>query len=166
MRNWGSERLNDLLWLTKPLSGRTDINRICVSGFKVHVLSTSSQCRGIGKWRVRGQELENALLWGTVKICELQNTCLILRTNLGLLRLSPKHWEPQETPVLLQMQIKSSSLRIKQGLNKCVGFPGSTSGKESACQCRKSGCNPWVGSSPYAQALISNAIFGGVVFGR
>ena len=29
------------------------------------------------------------------------------------------------------------------------GFPGGSDGKESACQCRRLGCDPWVGKIPW-----------------
>ena len=30
-----------------------------------------------------------------------------------------------------------------------MGFPGGSVGKESACQCRRFGFNPWVGKMPW-----------------
>ena len=42
------------------------------------------------------------------------------------------------------------------------GFPGGTSGKESACQCRRhkrSGFDPWVGKIPWRRAWQPTPVF-------
>jgi len=37
----------------------------------------------------------------------------------------------------------------KVGYNREMGLPRWPSGKESACQCRRCGFNPWVGKIPW-----------------
>ena len=39
------------------------------------------------------------------------------------------------------------------------GFPGWPSGKESACQCRRQGFNPWVGKISYRRAWQPTPVF-------
>ena len=44
----------------------------------------------------------------------------------------------------------------------CLGFPGSTSGKELTCQCRRhktSGFNPWVGMIPWRRNWQPSSVF-------
>ena len=40
-----------------------------------------------------------------------------------------------------------------------VGFPGGTSGKEPACQCRRCGLSPWVGKIPLRRAWQPTPVF-------
>ena len=54
---------------------------------------------------------------------------------------------------------KKTSIQIQEVLriaNKMLpGFPWWLSGKESACQCRKHGFNPWSGKIPHASEQLS-----------
>ena len=53
-------------------------------------------------------------------------------------------------------------LRIEGRLRPHWGFPGGTSGKEPACQCRRHkrrGFNPWVGKIPWRRAWQSTSVF-------
>ena len=43
--------------------------------------------------------------------------------------------------------------------NNDVGFPGGTSGKESSCQCRRHGFDPWVGKIPWRRAWQPTPVF-------
>ena len=40
-----------------------------------------------------------------------------------------------------------------------MGFPGSASGKESACQCRRLGFDPWVGKIPWRRKWQTTPVF-------
>jgi len=44
----------------------------------------------------------------------------------------------------------------------CLGFPGSTSGKQAACQCRRHrrpGFYPWVGKIPWRRVWKPTPVF-------
>ena len=44
--------------------------------------------------------------------------------------------------------VAQSQTRLMQLSSSSRGFPGSSDGKESACQCRRPGFNPWVKKIP------------------
>ena len=74
-------------------------------------------------------------------ICFLKES----ESRVLLINLSAPHQNKQKNPLLKYLfQFKST------GRNYGV-MPGSlvAQGKESACQCRRCGCNPWVGKSPW-----------------
>ena len=45
------------------------------------------------------------------------------------------------------------------GIYTGMGFPGSASGKEPACQCRRPGFHPWVGKIPWRRAWQPTPVF-------
>ena len=51
------------------------------------------------------------------------------------------------------------SLYFRHWLQSLRSFPGSTSGKEPACQCRRQGLNPWVRKMPWRRAWQSTSVF-------
>ena len=58
--------------------------------------------------------------------------------------------------------LRVDSLLSEPKLYKIRGFPGSTSGKESACQCRRHkrfGFDPWVGKIPWRRAWEPTPVF-------
>ena len=38
-----------------------------------------------------------------------------------------------------------------------MGFPGGSDGKESACQCRRHGFDPWVGKIPLEKEMATHS---------
>ena len=40
-----------------------------------------------------------------------------------------------------------------------LGFPGDTSGKESACQCRRHGVDPWIRKIPWRRKWQPTTVF-------
>ena len=40
-----------------------------------------------------------------------------------------------------------------------LGFPGDTSGKESTCQCRRHGFDPWIRKIPWRRKWQSTTVF-------
>ena len=44
---------------------------------------------------------------------------------------------------------------VENELKEMVGLPWWLSGKESACQCRRHGFNPWSGKTPHATEQLS-----------
>ena len=40
-----------------------------------------------------------------------------------------------------------------------MGFPGGASGKESACQCRRPGFDPWVWKIPWRREWLPTPVF-------
>ena len=54
---------------------------------------------------------------------------------------------------------KYSSLRPWHPGRPVMGFPGGPSGKESICQCRRCGFNPWVGKIPQRRKWQPTPVF-------
>ena len=51
------------------------------------------------------------------------------------------------------------ALRLSQIFFILKGFPGGSVTKESACQCRRCGFNPWVGKIPWRRKWQSTPVF-------
>ena len=49
--------------------------------------------------------------------------------------------------------------RIKSGIRKTMGCPGDLDSKESACQCRRPGFDPWVGKLPWRREWLPIPVF-------
>ena len=43
--------------------------------------------------------------------------------------------------------------------SKCLGFPGGSDGKESACQCRRPGFDPWIWKMPWRREWQPTSVF-------
>ena len=48
-----------------------------------------------------------------------------------------------------------NNLKLCEGIKISIGFPWWLKGKESACQCRRHGFNPWSGKFPHAVEQLS-----------
>ena len=63
-------------------------------------------------------------------------------------------------PFLTQLPRLFSSLLSKLLLpSPHPGFPGDSDSEESACQCRRSGFNPWVGKIPWSRGWQATPVF-------
>ena len=50
---------------------------------------------------------------------------------------------------------KDSNHILSNGSKSMLGLPWWLSSKESACQCRRHGCDPWAGKTPHAIEQLS-----------
>ena len=88
------------------------------------------------------------ILYNLNSIQESQNT---LKRNYNLSKAS---WVNDVMRIFSQLKFKNY---VKLGL--AMGFPGGTSGKEHACQCRRHRFSPWVGKISWRRAWQPTPIF-------
>ena len=65
-------------------------------------------------------------------------------------------------PLFCNLRSLKNPDELRDFLSAVVGFPGGSSGKEHACQCRKHKrhrFNPWVGKIPWRRAWQPNPVF-------
>jgi len=67
-----------------------------------------------------------------------------------LLKIEVKRRRGQQRMRWLYSITDSMDMNLSK-LREIVGFPGGTSGKEPACQCRRCGFNPWVRKIPWGR---------------
>ena len=70
-----------------------------------------------------------------------------------------KSWE---LGLKLKLSLKSKSVSICPSFHSYMAFPGGTSGKEPACQCRRHkrrGFDPWVGTIPWRRKWQPTPVF-------
>ena len=93
---------------------------------------------------------------------------------------TPDVWERKRTKLSYFPTMETSVFGLKQNNNQkttlrfkwkqlltsmkflvqlLTGFPGGADGKESACQCRRHGFNPWVGQIPWRRAWQPISVF-------
>ena len=63
-------------------------------------------------------------------------------------------WTPEVDPIMVMFH--SSPNRLRQNFG---GLPWWLSGKESACQCRRLGFEPWVREMPWGRKWQSTPVF-------
>ena len=71
------------------------------------------------------------------------------------MREEEKH---KESSALTSSTVTKYSL-VNEKVVSRKGFPGSASGKESTCQCRRCGFSPWVGKIPWRRAWKPTPVF-------
>ena len=64
----------------------------------------------------------------------------------------------QSFQVLIMCQALHTQ-RLKAGLSQRDTIPRWCSGKESTCQCRRCGCNPWLGKIPWKRKWQPTLVF-------
>ena len=69
-------------------------------------------------------------------------------------------WSKVDFPFSCSLQHNETFMNHFCGLIRCLSsLPWWLSGKESACQCRRPGFNPWVGKIPWRKAWLRTPVF-------
>ena len=82
------------------------------------------------------------------------------RPPTNVLTLPGWRWEVgrERPPVAAEIEAVGRAGKMKKGL-PCVGLSRWLSGKESACQCRRQGFDPWVRKIPWRRKWLPTQVF-------
>ena len=87
---------------------------------------------------------------------------ILLMGNLRLGMAKETQLKSWELGLKLKLSLKSKSVSICPSFHSYMAFPGGTSGKEPACQCRRHkrrGFDPWVGTIPWRRKWQPTPVF-------
>ena len=87
---------------------------------------------------------------------------ILLMGNLRLGMAKETQLKSWELGLKLKLSLKSKSVSICPSFHSYMAFPGGTSGKEPACQCRRHkrrGFDPWVGTIPWIRKWQPTPVF-------
>ena len=87
---------------------------------------------------------------------------ILLMGNLRLGMAKETQLKSWELGLKLKLSLKSKSVSICPSFHSYMAFPGGTSGKEPACQCRRHKrhrFDPWVGKIPWRRAWQPTPVF-------